>query len=133
MPSFSAMPRSYRRVSRGAAALLALALLLAALPAGRAQAFKTVECQHPVMTGVEVFKLHDISSARACPVALALFHWESGEDHEATLYGCRGVVHPFLRLHRFDGWRLSLTPYFEMSRGDASFAVSGTDFPLNCS
>jgi hypothetical protein len=70
---------------------------------------------------------------RACPVALALFHWESGEEHEAALYGCRGVIHPYLRLRSFEGWHLALTPYFTMSREGASFAVSGTDFPINCS
>jgi hypothetical protein len=116
---------------RGCGAFAIAALLLASLASGRAQALRTVECQHPVMTGVEVFKLHNVASSRACPVALALFRWEN-RDHEATLYGCHAVVHPFLRLHDFDGWRLALTPEFVMSRGEASFAVSGTDFPISC-
>jgi len=42
------------------------------------------------------------------------------------------VFHPYLRLHHFHGWRLSLTPDFVMSRGRASFDVEGTDFPINC-
>jgi hypothetical protein len=109
-----------------------LVLLVAPMVLGQARAFSTIECQHPVVTGVEVFKLHNVSSSTACPVALALFRWESGGNREAVLYGCHGMLHPYLRRHRFDGWNLSLTPYFVMSRGDASFAVSGTDFPINC-
>jgi hypothetical protein len=115
------------------AAVAVVVLALASLLPAHAGAFATVECQHPVMTGVEVFKLHDISSHRACPVALALFRWENSDDHGAELYGCHGVAHPFLRRHEFDGWHLSLTPYFQMSRSGSSFSVEGTDFPLNCS
>jgi hypothetical protein len=107
-------------------------LLVVPLLLGRADAFTTIECQHPVMTGVEISKLHHVSSATACPVALALFRWESGGNREALLYGCHGMLHPYLRLHRFHGWHLSLDPYFVMSRGGASFVVSGTDFPINC-
>lgn len=115
-------------------AVTLLALVLAPLRSpARAGAFTTVECQHPVMTGVEVFKLHDIGARRACPVALALFHWENSDGHGSQLYGCHSVAHPFLRLHEWDGWRLSLTPYFQMSRAGSSFSVAGTDFPLNCS
>jgi len=128
------MTVSAARMSRGACAALAIvALALASLLPARAGAFASVECQHPVLTGVEVFKLHDISSRRACPVALALFRWENSDDHGSELYGCHGVAHPFLRLRQFEGWHLSLTPYFQMSRAGSSFAVEGTDFPLNCS
>ena len=81
------------------------------------------------MTGVEVFKLHDISSRRACPVALALFRWENSDDHGAELYGCHGVAHPFLRIHEFDGWRLSLTPYFQMSRSGVLICGRGHGLP----
>lgn len=103
--------------------------------AGGAAAFRYVECQHPVMTGVEVYRLHRISSRRACPLALALYRWEVTGNHERDLFGCRGRGRhtPFLKLHRFDGWRISLRPAFTLSRRGASFAVGGTDFPINCS
>jgi hypothetical protein len=124
------------RVARwGCAAFAASVLLLAAvaaLAAGRARAAATVECQHPVMTGVEVYKLRHVTSRGACPVALALFRWETNGRHERQLYGCHGIGHPFLRLRTFRGWQLALTPDFVMSRGRASFAVGGTDFPINC-
>ena len=100
--------------------------------AAGAQASGRIECQHPVMTGVEIYKLHNVSSREACPVALALFRWDDTESHETVLYGCHAVFHPYLRLHHFHGWRLSLTPDFVMSRGHASFDVEGTDFPINC-
>lgn len=114
------------------AALASTVLLPTPLLAGRASASVSVECQHPVGTGVEVYKLHHITSPSACPVALALYSWETKGNRERTLYGCRGIGHPYLRLHSFHGWRLSLTPDFVMSRHGASFAVGGTDFPINC-
>ena len=113
-------------------ALASAALLLASLCAGRASALAIVECQHPVMTGVEVYRLHHITSHSACPVALALFRWEITGSHERALYGCHGIGHPYLRLHSFHGWHLALTPDFVMSRHGTSFAVGGTDFPINC-
>ena len=128
---------------------LALAIVLAATasavasPAGAARTPKLHECQKPVRTGVEVYGLHDVSTAQACPVALALFSWENASQaHAKALYGCRDPMpntggYPYLRLHHFHGWRLSLVgkPYglFTMSRGNRSFHVGGTDFPLNCS
>lgn len=112
------------------AGLLGVVLLLAWLPNAGAATF--VECQHPVMTGVEVYRLHDIKSRAACPVALKLFHWETAGNRESRLYGCHGIGHPYLRLHAFRGWHLKLTPDFVMSRNGASFAVGGTDFPINC-
>ncbi len=116
------------------AAFASAALLLCISPlAGRAVASASVECQHPVGTGVEVYKLHHITSRGACPVALALYRWETSGNRERTLYGCHGIGHPYLRLHSFHGWHLSLTPDFVMSRRGASFAVGGTDFPINCS
>lgn len=126
--------RSLRAHRSRHVALVGAVLLLASLSATNATARPpaTVECQHPVMTGVEVYKLHHITSRRACPVALALFRWETTRNRESVLYGCHGIGHPYLRLHRFDGWTLALTPDFVMSRGGASFAVGGTDFPINC-
>jgi len=99
------------------------------------------ECQKPVRTGVEVYALHGVSSARACELALDLFAWENTDDHATALYGCHrphpdAAGYPYLRLHRFHGWKLSLRgrPYgaFTMSSGGRSFEVTGTDFPLNC-
>jgi hypothetical protein len=104
---------------------------------------KTYECQKPLITGVEVYTLRHMSADRACPVALALFAWENASAvHANKLYGCHfpkpgSGGYPYLRLHRFDRWTLSLSgrPYgaFVMSRGERSFRVTGTDFPLNCS
>jgi hypothetical protein len=103
---------------------------------------KTYECQKPVRTGVEVYGLRNISVTHACPPALALFAWEnSSAAHAKNLYGCHypkpnTAGYPYLKLHSFRGWKLSLLgrPYglFTMSRGNRSFHVGGTDFPLNC-
>ena len=100
--------------------------------AARSDASTYIECQHPVRTGVEVYRLHHITSRAACPVALALFRWEATGQRESSLYGCHGPGHAYLRTHHFHGWRLSLTPEFVMSRNGASFAVGGTDFPVSC-
>jgi hypothetical protein len=125
----------------GIATLLGLWLSLAISPSA-ASAARTYECQKPVMTGVEVSGLHDITVAKACPPALALFAWENSRvSHANELYGCHRkspnqAGYPYLKLHRFDGYELSLVgkPYglFTMSRGSSSFHVGGTDFPLNC-
>ncbi|MGA2469257.1 MAG: hypothetical protein ABSG64_01035 [Solirubrobacteraceae bacterium] len=95
---------------------------------------KYTECQHPVVTGVEVSNLRHVSTATACPVALSLYSWENKDANGTKLYKCTssppGVV---LKLHKFDGWKLSITKSgFEMSRGQSSFYVSGTDFPIAC-
>ncbi len=121
-----------RLVRWGCATFASMILLVTVSLAPPARAFKSVECQHPVMTGVEVYRLHGITSRAACPVALELFAWETGGNRERVLYGCHGLGHPYLRLHSFRGWRLSLTPDFVMSRHGRSFAVGGTDFPINC-
>jgi hypothetical protein len=117
------------------AATCALALPHPAAADNRAHAteLRYTECQHPVRTGVEVYRLHRITSRRACPVALALFRWEAEDSHELRLYGCHGIGHPYLKMHTFDRWHLKLAPDFVMSRHGASFAVGGTDFPINCS
>ena len=121
-----------RTIRQGVLALAATALLLGALSVTRAGALTLTECQHPVVTGVEVYNLHRISTRAACPVALALYRWENQDDHAGKLYGCRGF-RPYLRLRSFQGWKLKLTPSFVMSRNGASFGVSGTDFPVDCS
>jgi hypothetical protein len=133
------------RISAMANRVLPLLVVLAAVivwPSAAAAATTTHECQHPVRTGVEVYHLHAIATTRACPVALALFAWEtSSAARQRALYGCKrphpdAAGYPYLRLHRFRGWKLSLAgkPYgeFTMTRGASSFRVIGTDFPLNC-
>jgi hypothetical protein len=114
--------------------LTALADLLASAPA---PAIQYHECQHPVTTGVEVSQLRHVSVATACPPALALHKWEPKHEHMRKLYTCAGPSpgKPVLKIHRFDGWTLSLVGkyrIFTMSRGASSFAVSGTDFPVIC-
>ena len=42
------------------------------------------------------------------------------------------IGHPYLRLHSFHGWPLTPIPDIVMSHHGASFAVSGTDFPIDC-
>jgi hypothetical protein len=130
------MTAAENRVARkGCVAFAIVLVLLASLSTGRASAATTIECQHPLVTGVEVYRLHHITSRSACPVALALFRWETkGDDGsgERALYGCHGLGHPYLRRHEFHGWHLTLTPDFVMSRHGKSFAVGGTDFPINC-
>jgi hypothetical protein len=93
------------------------------------------------VTGVEVYDLKTVTVGAACPVALALSKWEPKHDNAARLYGCHrknpnAAGSPYLKMHSFDGWNLSLTgryKAFTMSKGAASFEVTGTDFPLNCS
>jgi len=120
------------------AAILAVAL---PAPARALSAPRLHECQHPVRTGVEVYDLHNITPRAACPPALALFAWETtGAAHARALYGCtrprpEAAGRPFLRLSSFRGWALSLSGPnrdFTMRRGGRSFALTGTDFPLNC-
>ena len=131
-------------MSLGGLIALALVVAPAALaPAAAAATPRFHECQKPLRTGVEVYGLHNVSVARACPVALALYAWEnSAGSHAEALYGCHRPMpeaggYPYLRLRSFHGWRLSLQgrPYgvFTMTRGNSSFHVGGTDFPLNCS
>jgi hypothetical protein len=119
--------------------LLAALAVLVLWPAGAQASTPLHECQHPAMTGVEVYHLEGIRTAAACPVALALFSWEtSSPRHQDSLYGCNrpspdAAGYPYLRLHVFRGWKLSLTDgEFTMSRSGRSFRVTGTDFPLNC-
>ncbi len=121
--------------------LLFVALALTLSAPGAAGATRFYECQRPLRTGVEVYDLHELSATSACPVALQLFGWESrSSDDQHALYGCRrpkpeAAGYPFLRLHRFRGWEITLRgpgKAFTMSRGEHSFALTGTDFPLNC-
>lgn len=115
---------------------LATAAVVALTTSAPAPAAKYIECQHPVVTGVEISHLRHVSRATACPVALALYRWENKDNNGAKLYKCAGRPPgtAVLKLHTFDGWALNIAKsgYFEMSRGESSFSVSGTDFPLAC-
>jgi hypothetical protein len=119
--------------------LAALFVAALALPASAGAAPKLHECQHPVVTGVEVYHLRHVKPATACPVALKLFSWENATPaHARKLYGCHRPApgqagYPYLKKHHFDGYKLSLSNgAFTMTRGKRSFRVGGTDFPLNC-
>ncbi len=131
------------RTRRAGPVIAALLMSLLFSPTGASASSRLYECQKPVTTGVEVYGLRDVSTTRACPPALALYAWEnSSAKHIDALYGCHypmpdAAGYPYLKLHSFRGWRLSLVgePYglFTMSRGGSAFHVGGTDFPLNCS
>jgi hypothetical protein len=111
-----------------------VAMSLQTPPAGALP--KLIECQRPVRTGEEIYDLVHVSAATACPVVRALARWEYHPiSHIRELYLCKGPGHhtPALVRHSFDGWRITLTSDFRMSRGESSFAVTGTDFPVNCS
>jgi hypothetical protein len=121
--------------------LLAVLVVVLSAPA-RANASKGFyECQTPLRTGVEVHDLHGVSPRSACPVALELFGWESSSSADQhALYGCtrpkpEDAGYPYLRLHHFRGWQIALRGHekaFTMYQGARSFALTGTDFPLNC-
>jgi hypothetical protein len=132
---------SLRSLTIQCAGLFAVAaMLIPAVAAHAAPLRLAVECQHPLVTGEEAYHLKNVTAAVACPVVLALGHWENDPAHAALhykeLYSCGGPGKhtPILKLRSFEGWRLSLTAAgdFQMSRGTSSFDVGGTDFPLNC-
>jgi hypothetical protein len=117
------------RPSIAALATIAAFALISA-PAGA----KTVECQHPLVTGMEAFNLKDVSPATACKLVIDLSKWK------AQWYVCKGagsdsVGTPVIKIRHFEGWTLSVPKHSAllMSRGKGSFQVEGTDFPINCS
>jgi hypothetical protein len=129
-----------RRALAGAAAALAAALALALTLAGPAVAMpKLYECQHPTVTGQEAYQLVNIGPASACVVVRKLAVFVDGGAKGYKLYRCAGrnasnPGYPALVISRFDGWNLRVESRdgLVMSRGESSFAVTGTDFPLNC-
>jgi hypothetical protein len=106
---------------------LCLALFLA-LPSAWAGS-SSVECQHPLTTGVEVSARHHVSAVTACRVALALYRYATSAH---VVVNCTSDNKPVLVLRRFEHWTLSLRGGFHMKKGASSFAVSGTDFPAPC-
>jgi hypothetical protein len=126
------------------AALAALALLcLAALagpPAAAAAKPKVYECQHPLTTGEEAVNPKGISPKAACKVVRALGKFLSKPANIEKLYECAGATprkpgRPVLLMDEFEGWKLKLVNgyNFVMYKPGASFRVTGTDFPINCS
>ena len=123
-------------LAAAAAATAALALAFAA-PAGAMP--KLYECQHPTVTGQEAYHLVNITAARACVVVRELAVFVDNGAKGYKLYGCAGRSstnpgHPVLVISHLDGWNLHIASRdgLVMSRGKSSFAVTGTDFPLNC-
>jgi hypothetical protein len=122
------------------ALVIATASLLLALGTGTASAFpKLHECQHPVVTGEEAYNLHNISVKAACKAVRQLGVYLRKPANIRKLYGCNrphpnAPGKPFLKQHTFDGYDLHIAKSgaFVMSQGNASFSVTGTDFPLNC-
>ena len=114
----------------------AIAVAVSVATSSPALAARSTECQHPVLTGVEVSHLSHVSTATACHAALALHSWEIEGNHASMLYRCPAnpAGRPVLKKHSFDGWALSITRAgaFQMAHGASSFYVSGTDFPIAC-
>jgi hypothetical protein len=120
-----------------AAATAAAALAIAAAPAAALP--KLYECQHPTVTGQDAYELVNLTPASACVVVRKLAVFVDGGAKGYKLYRCAGrnasnPGHPVLVISRFDGWNLRVESRdgLVMSRGNRSFAVTGTDFPLNC-
>jgi hypothetical protein len=116
------------------AALLVL-LALAGAPASAAKP-KVYECQHPLVTGQEAVNPKGVTPREACKVVRSLGQFLSKVPNIRKLYKCTGPGHhtPVLLMDEFEGWKLKLQNYaFIMYKPGASFRVTGTDFPVNCS
>jgi hypothetical protein len=133
-------PASLKTMTAAALAALALLGLLAFTGASAATA-KPVshECQHPLVTGEEAVNVKGVSVPVACKVVRALGTYLSKPANIRKLYECAGATpkmpgRPVLLMHEFQGWKLKLVGYnFVMYKAGASFRVTGTDFPVNCS
>jgi hypothetical protein len=131
--------RSHLRTTLAAAALAAAALLsmlaLAGAPASAAKP-KSYECQHPLVTGQEAVNPKGVTPQEACKVVRSLGQFLSKVPNIKKLYKCTGPGGhtPVLLMDEFEGWKLKLQNYaFIMYKPGASFRVTGTDFPVNCS
>ena len=127
------------RTAAVAAALAAAALLaflaLAGAPASAAKP-KVYECQHPLVTGQEAVNPKGVTPKEACKVVLSLGKFLEKVPNIKKLYKCTGPGGhtPVLLMDEFEGWKLKLQNYaFIMYKPGASFRVTGTDFPVNCS
>jgi hypothetical protein len=134
-------PASLKTLSAAALAALALLGLLALTGSSAAAAAKPVshECQHPLVTGEEAVNVKGVSVPEACKVVRALGTYLTKPANIRKLYECAGATpkmpgRPVLLMHEFEGWKLKLNGYnFVMYKAGASFRVTGTDFPVNCS
>jgi hypothetical protein len=123
------------------AALAVLGLLALTGSSASAAAAKPVshECQHPLVTGEEAVNVKGVSVGEACKVVRALGKYLSKPANIRKLYECAGATRkmpgrPVLLMSEFEGWKLKLVGYnFVMYKAGASFRVTGTDFPVNCS
>lgn len=134
-------PASLKTVTAAALAALAVLGLLAFSGSSAQAAAKPVshECQHPLVTGEEAVNVKGVSVAEACKVVRALGTYLREPANIRKLYECAGATRkmpgrPVLLQHEFEGWKLKLVGYnFVMYKAGASFRVTGTDFPVNCS
>jgi hypothetical protein len=119
------------------AALVAMALLALGGPPASAAKPVSHECQHPLVTGEEAVGVKGVSVAEACKVVRSLGTYLSKPANIRKLYKCTGPGShtPVLLMDEFEGWKLKLARgyWFVMYRPGASFRVTGTDFPVNCS
>jgi hypothetical protein len=119
------------------AAFVAVALLAPAGPPAAAAKPVSHECQHPLVTGEEAVGVKGVSVAEACKVVRSLGTYLSKPANIRKLYRCTGPGShtPVLLMDEFEGWKLKLARgyWFVMYRPGASFRVTGTDFPVNCS
>jgi hypothetical protein len=135
MNSHAALLKSAVAAAGLAAAALLAALALAASPAAAAKP-KVYECQHPLVTGQEAVNPKGVTPAEACKVVRSLGKFLEAVPNIRKLYKCTGPGShtPVLLMHEFEGWKLKLVNYaFIMYKPGASFRVTGTDFPVNCS
>lgn len=127
------------RTAVAAAALAAAALLMllafTGAPASAAKP-KVYECQHPLVTGQEAVNPKGVTPQEACKVVRSLGKFLEKVPNIRKLYTCTGPGGhtPVLKMTEFEGWKLKLQNYaFIMYKPGASFRVTGTDFPVNCS
>jgi hypothetical protein len=128
------------RTAAAAAALAAAALLMllafTGAPASAAGKNKSYECQHPLVTGQEAVNPRGVTPQEACKVVRSLGKFLEKIPNIRKLYVCKGPGNhtPVLKMTEFEGWKLKLQNYaFIMYKPGASFRVTGTDFPVNCS
>ena len=81
----------------------------------------------------------NVSPATACVAVRELAAFVHNGSQGYKLYRCAGRTasnpgRPVLVISRLDGWAPHVAHRYGlvMSRGNSSFAVTGTDFPLNC-
>jgi len=129
----------WSRAAARAAASVAVAIFVLSAPTHALAAPRIYECQHPTVTGQGAYDLVHVSVAQACRVVRALARFIHNGAEGWRLYRCVGrssteTGRPVLVIKRFDGWSLQIVHTFQfvMSRGESSFSVVGTDFPLNC-